>query len=1052
MSITELSIKRPLLIITIFVTLLLFGYISYNNLNYNLLPKMDVPVIMVQTTYRGASSEEVQTSITKPVEDAISSIEGVDKITSTSREGASIVVVQLKQTANALNAQRDAERKINQIKALLPEEADEPVTSRFSMDDIPVLRVSASANISPSELYDIIDQKIKPVLSSVSGVGNVNLVGGTKREIKVNLDNDKLQAYSISPAQVNQAIAISNSSYPAGSVENKQDRMSLRLDAKITKVDELRNLILRENADGSKVLLKDVANVTDAETEITTINRINSVEGIGIEVSKQTDANTVNVTRDVQKKLDEVKKQYAGINFNYVVAVDQATYTLASADAVVHDLFLAVLIVAFVMLFFLHSLRSASFILVSLPSAMIPTFILMYLFGFSLNLMTLMALSLVVGILVDDSIVVLENIYRHMEMGKDKRTASLEGRKEIGFTALAITLVDVVVFVPLAMAGGLIGNILREFSLVVVFSTLMSLFVSFTLTPLLASRFGKLEVLNKSSLWGRLNLGFEKIIDNLKDQYAKILTWALGHKRYIFISAFVLFIGSFALVGAGFIGASFVGNSDRGEFVVQMELASQTPLYETNKAARRAEDILMTHPEIEKVFTKVGTSSSTSGLGNSSSSANMAEIAVKMVDNHKRKITTDDMGQKVRDELMQIPGVKVTVTPTSITGNAQMPIQIAIKGTDLDSIWTAARLIKNIVAKTPGTDYIEFSTKTPKSEIEIRLDREKMSDMGLSVGEVGAAVQLAFRGNDQSKFKENGEEYAINLLLEKFDRQDIESVKNLVVRNNKGANIRLADFAEVRETLGQSVLERTDRLNSIKITSAAVGRPAGTIVAEIQKSLANVHLPAGVQVDYEGDAKNQKDSFGSLGLALALAIVLIYLIMVALYESAVYPFVVLFSLPLALIGALLALALTMNSMTIFAIIGFIMLMGLVAKNAILLVDFTNQLKEEGYAVKDALIEAGKERLRPILMTTVAMIFGMLPIALATGASAEVKNGMAWVIIGGLTSSLLLTLVVVPSVYVVVEGAKNKVNKWFGIKKHLPTPATHIEIDEIEVAS
>lgn len=1052
MSITELSIKRPLLIITVFVTLLLFGYISYNNLNYNMLPKMDIPVIMVQTTYRGASSEEVQTSITKPIEDAVSGVEGVDKITSTSREGASMVVVQLKQSADAINAQRDAERKIAQVQALLPVDADDPVVNRFSMDDLPVLKASVSADMPPAELYDLLDQKIKPILSNVSGVGNVRLVGGTKREIKVQLDNDKLHAYNISPAQVNQAITTGNSSYPAGSVESKQDRLSLRLDAKITKADQLRELILRQNADGSKVLLKDVATVTDAQTEITTINRINGMEGIGIEVSKQTDANTVDVTKGVKERLDQVKAQYANINFNYIVAIDQSTYTLASADAVVHDLFLAVLIVAFVMLFFLHSLRSASFILVSLPSAMIPTFILMYVFGFSLNLMTLMALSLVVGILVDDSIVVLENIYRHMEMGKDKRTASLEGRKEIGFTALAITLVDVVVFVPLALSGGIIGNILREFSLVVVFSTLMSLFVSFTLTPLLASRFGRLEVLHKKSLWGRLNLAFEKFIDNLKSQYTKILTWALGHKRYVFITTIVLFVASFGLLGAGFVGASFIGNSDRGEFIVQLEMASQTPLYETNQAARQAEKMIMTHPEVEKVFTNVGTSNSTSGLGSNSSSSNMAEISVKMVDKENRDITTDAFGQVVRDELSKIPGLKVTVTPTSMTGGGQMPIQIAVKGTDLDSIWKAANMLKEIVVKTPGTDYVEFSTKTPKSEIEIKLDREKMSELGLTVGDVGSVVQLSFRGNDQSKFKDNGEEYAINLQLEKFDRQDIESVKNLVVRNNKGANIRLAEFADVQEVIGQSVLERTDRLNSIKVTSAAVGRPSGTIVAEIQKTLETTKLPAGVQISYEGDAKNQAESFGSLGLALALAIVLIYLIMVALYESAVYPFVVLFSLPLALIGAILALALSMESMTIFAIIGFIMLMGLVAKNAILLVDFTNQLKEEGYAVRNALIEAGKERLRPILMTTVAMIFGMLPIALATGAGAEVKNGMAWVIIGGLSSSLLLTLVVVPSVYMVVEGAKNRVNKWFGVKKHLPTPATHIEIDEIEVAS
>jgi HAE1 family hydrophobic/amphiphilic exporter-1 len=1031
MSITELSIKRPLLIVVIFVTLILFGWISYKSLDYNLLPKFEANVLSVQTTYRGASSDEVQNSVTKKVEEAVSSIEGVDQVTATSQEGVSMVTITLKTNADVTIAQRDAERKINEIKSTLPDDADEPIVRKFNTDEIPVLRISATANLSEPELYDLVDNKIKPLLQNVPGVGQVSLVGGNEREIQVTLDNDKLQAYGISSNQVNQVVAYNNTSYPAGNVETNSTRFSLRLDAKTSKVDDIRNLIIRENADGSKVLLKDVATVTDAQTEPTTINRINGQTGIGIQISKQADANAVAVSQGAQAKLEQIKQQYAAQGFSYQIASDQSVYTLASAEAVTHDLFLAVLIVGAVMLFFLHSLRSSMFVLVAIPSAMIPTFILMHVFGFSLNLMTLMGLSLVVGILVDDSIVVLENIYRHMEMGKDKRAAAVEGRKEIGFTAMAITLVDVVVFVPLALAGGLIGNILREFSLVVVFSTLMSLFVSFTLTPLLASRWGKLEVLSKDTLWGKINLSFEKFLDSLKESYGQILRWALGHKRWILGGVFVLLISAFALIPAGFIGTAFAENGDRGEFSLQLELASETPLYQTNQAVKEVEQILLSRPEVTKVFSNVGTQSNV--IGTASATSNLAEIAVTLVDKDKRKITTDDFGTEIRNEVSHIPGVKVTILPVSITGNTQAPIQIAVKGTDMDTIQKAASMVRDIVSATPGTDYVQLSTKSPKTEIAIDLDRERISQYGLTIPEVGNAVQLAFRGNDQTKYKDNGEEYPINLTLEKSDKQNIESVRNLTIKNSKGAVVRLDQLADVKETIGQSVLERFDKLNGIKVTSAAIGRPTGTIVADIQKKLQTVKLPTGITIDYLGDAKNQKDAFGSLGLAMLLGIILVYLIMVALYESVVYPFVVLFSIPVAIIGALLALALSMKSLTIFAIVGLIMLLGLVAKNGILIVDFANQLKAEGLPLTEALIEAGKERLRPILMTTIAMIVGMLPIALAHGAGAEVKNGMAWVIIGGLSSSLLLTLVLVPSMYMIIEKMRIKVNGWFGKK-------------------
>lgn len=1032
MSITEISIKRPLLITVFFVTLILFGFISYKQLNYNLLPKFEANVIMVQTVYRGASSDEIQNVVTKPIEEAISAIEGIDKISSISSEGVSIVTVQLKSGINTLDAQRDAERKINQIKSTLPDDADDPVVNRFNTDEIPVLRISASANMSEPELYDLIDQKIKPVLSNVAGVGTVRLIGGSEREIQVNLDNTKLQAYNISSAQVNQMIANSNSSFPAGSVLSENNRVSIRLDAKLVKVDELRNLIIRQNVDGSRVLLKDLAIITDGQTEAKTLNRNNGQAGIGIEIVKQADANAVDVSKSTKETLTKIKTAYASKGFNYDIAADQSIYTLASADAVVHDLFLAIIIVAAVMLFFLHSFRSSMFVLVAIPSAMIPTFILMYVFGFSLNLMTLMGLSLVVGILVDDSIVVLENIYRYLEMGRNKVQAAIEGRQEIGFTALAITLVDVVVFLPLSMSGGLIGNILREFSLVVVFSTLMSLLVSFTLTPLLASRWGKVEVLSKNSLWGRINLAFERFLVGLQNDYGKALSWALNHKRWVLIVILALFVGSVSLLPAGFIGTAFAGSGDRGEFAIQLEMSPQTPLAQTNLMTKKVEELLLQKPEVEKVFANIGTQ--TGAMGSGSSNSNISEISVTLVDKQKRKLSTDAFGSMIRNEVTKIPGVKVVIRPVSITGGSEAPIQIAIKGVDMDKIKAVAKDIKEVVKKTAGTDYVEFSTKSPKTEISIQLNREKISQAGLSVPEVGGAIQLAFRGNDQSKFKQAGEEYPINISLEKSDKRSIENIRELTLRTSRGAIVKLKDIADVSEIVGQAILERSDRMNSIKVTASTVGRATGTVVADIQKEVAKLKVPEGIVIEYQGEAQRQKDAFGSLGLAFGLGILLVYLIMVALYESVVYPFVVLFSIPVALIGALLALALTMESLTIFAIVGLIMLLGLVAKNGILIVDFTNHLKEQGMSVAEALVEAGKERLRPILMTTIAMIAGMLPIALASGSGAEVKNGMAWVIIGGLTSSLFLTLFLVPSMYMIIESLKNRVLRLTNGKK------------------
>lgn len=1038
MSITEIAIKRPLLVTTIFTVLGLFGVLSYQQLSYNLLPKFEANVISVATVYRGASADEVETNVTKRIEDALSSIEGLDRMNATSQEGTSIVVLQLKNGVDVTQAQQDAQRKVDQISNLLPDGVDRPVLNKFSTDELPVLRMGVTANLSPTKLQDLLNDELKPQLANVPGVGQINVIGGNERQIQVNVNAEKLRAYGVSIGQVSQAINAANTSYPAGQLETRESQYSIRFDATVETTERLRDLTVARRPDGSEVRLRDVAEVVDATAKPTAINHINGLPSVGVQVQKQSDANAVDVSRLVQERMKALEKQHAGAGLKFNIASDQSVYTLASAHAVVDDLFLAVLIVSVVMLLFLHSFRSSLFVLVALPSSMIPTFVLMYLAGFSLNLMTLMALSLVVGILVDDSIVVLENINRHLEMGKDRRTAALDGRSEIGFTALAITLVDVVVFVPLALTGGLIGNILREFSLVVVFSTLMSLVVSFTLTPLLVSRFGKQEALNPTSLWGKLNLGFENLLTRLTDAYSRILAVVLRRKRWVFLGVLALFIGSIALVPAGFIGAAFMPQSDQGEMTVQLELAPTASIYQSNEVAQRAEQLILKHPEVTNVFTNVGYASSALAT---SSNPNLVDLNVKLVDKKQRTISTEDFGQMLKRDVGQLPGVRVTVSPVGIVGTSQAPIQIAIKGTRLADIRRAAAQVKAVMQDVPGTQDVKFSVKDPKPEVTVKLDREKMAQLGISAADVGLALQNAFRGNDRSKFKQGGNEYDILVSLDRFDRSNPRDVSRLTFVNNRGKTFELSQFAQVIEQTGESVLERIDRLSSITVNSQVVGRPVGTVGADIQAKMAAVKLPEGVSVQYLGQLQQQSDAFGSLGLALGIAILLVYFIMVALYESVVYPFVVLFSIPVALIGALLALALSMESLTVFSIVGMIMLLGLVAKNAILIVDFTNQLKAEGHDVIHALIEAGKERLRPILMTTLAMVFGMLPLALASGSGAETKNGMAWVIIGGLVSSLLLTLVVVPSVYLVVD----RILARFTRKRTAKTPPVEVAV-------
>ncbi len=1024
MTLTELVIKRPSIIVVIFAVLGVLGIFSFTQLNYELLPKIAPPIITISTIYPGASPYEVENGVTKVIEDAVSGIDKVDAIRATSFEGLSLVVVEFKQSAKIDFVIQDAQRRVSQSLALLPKEAKAPVLSKIALDEIPVLRIGVTSNLPSTEFFQFLKDRVQPRLAKLPGVAQIVLTGGDEREIKVNLNAEKIRSYNLSLLQVTNIIKSSNLDFPTGNVKDEDGQFIVRVGGKFSSLDALRSLIVGRSRQGGTIRLQDIAEIQDGVKEFTVMNRVDGKTSVGIQIVKQSDANAVTVSQLVREELKKMQEEFKKIGINFDIAQDSSTFTIAAADAVKFDLMLAVVFVAIVMLLFLHSLRNSLIVMVAIPASLICTFIFMYVFNMTLNLMTLLGMSLVIGILVDDSIVVLENIYRHLEMGKGKLDAALEGRNEIGFTALSITMVDVVVFLPLSLAGGIVGNILREFALVVVSSTLMSLFVSFTITPVLASRFSRLEHFTKNTLMGRFVLWFEKKFHQFTDYYQSVLRWSLSNPKKVVLLTILLFFASLSLAPLGFIGNEFMPQSDRGEFGVTIELPPGAKVEETNQTSLQVEKILSEIPEVKKVFTSVGVSSE-GFLGISSN--NIAQLNVALVPKNERAKSTIEVGEEIKAKIRQLSGIKVFVSPIGIFGQAdQSPIQIGVFGTKLEDVQQTAENLKNVLATIQGTADVRVSSELGKPELLIDIDRNKLAAFGLSIAEVGTTLRTALTGDDDSKYRDGQNEYGIRIFVDEYYRSKTTDIEKLTFTNMQGKQIELQQFTNVQLASGPTKLQRQDRINVLYINSQIVNRAAGTIIEDFKSRVAKETLPTGVELVYLGMEKNRAEGFGSLGTALLMGILFVYLIMVALYDSYVYPFVVLFSIPVAMVGAMLALALMMKSLNIFSMLGIIMLVGLVAKNAILLVDRANQMKLEGLSSYDALLEAGKTRLRPIIMTTVSMIVGMFPIAVSGAAGTEWKSGLAWALIGGLTSSMFLTLVLVPVVYLGVDKLKEKV--------------------------
>ena len=1048
MKLTEIAIRRPAFITMIFVTLAVLGIFGYSRMGVDLLPKMDWPFISIVTVYPGAGPKEVESLVSKPLEEAVSGLNKLDNVRSYSYEGVSLVLAQFTFSADVDVVTNDVQRAVEQARFKLPEEVKAPLISKSDMNAFPILRVSLTGQMPPRELYQFLKDRLKPRLEQVDGVSAITIIGGQEREIRVELDNQKLNAYGISVLQVSQALARENLDFPTGKVDEDLSQYIVRLAGKFKSLDEIRAVVIAGGPNGV-VYLRDIARVVDGSRETFTISRLNGETSIALAIQKQSDANSVKTSDRLQATFRELEQENGG-RVHFTVAQDLTDFTRNSLSEVQRDLFLAILMVAIVLFLFLHSARNSLIVLLSIPTSLITTFFFMWIFDYTLNLISLMALALVIGILVDDSIVVLENIHRHLEKGEDPKDAAVNGRSEIGFAAIAITLVDVVVFLPISLVGGVVGRIFSEFGITIVVATLLSLFVSFTLTPMLASKWSRLIEHTRATRTGRFILWFEGLQDRLAERYSDLLGWSLSHRKTILAISGGLFVASLGLIQFGFIGSEFMTDSDRGEFAINIDLPLGTTIGKTDSTVHAVERIVASMPEVQRYLSTTGKQQS---QWKNAEQSNLGQVQVKLTDKRDRKRSTKAVMLAIQEQTASIPGLTTSFATISMWGAAnEAPFQIEIIGSDLAQVVKYAETVSAIMSRAKGTVDVKTSWEEGKPELKIEVDRDKCARMGLTLVEVGLAVRTAIEGDIATKYQEGDTEYDLRVVLNRGDRSHAADIGMLTLINHSGEPVRLAQIANIYYGKGPSEIQRKDRERLVTVATNLSGEvPLGQVAEAVEKEINAVGIPAGVQVFYGGDTENMRDMFSDMTIALSMAILFVYIIMVSLFESYIHPFTIMFSLPVALVGALAGLALTGMTLNMFSMIGIIMLMGLVTKNAILLVDFTNTLRERGMAMREALQEAGKTRLRPIVMTTATMIFGMMPLALALGAGAEMRQGMAIVVVAGLVSSTLLTLVLVPVVYSYVDALKDRVPvlfkkvswaAWFPWKRGTPGVAAN----------
>jgi hydrophobic/amphiphilic exporter-1 (mainly G- bacteria), HAE1 family len=1024
MILSRFSIKRQITLLMIYAIILSFSFFAFTQLSLDFFPDIQFPIAGVITNYQGVGPEDIENLVTRPLESAVSSVKNIEKVNSQSFTGGSILTLEFKYGTDMNQAENDIRNNIDFIRDFLPNDASDPLVFVFDPSMTPIIFMSLSSPyLGPSELRRLAEDRIEPLLERVDGVASVQTQGGLSRQINVNLQPASLAAYNLSPSEVAQAIQMSSSLQPGGTVETSNRAYNLKILSEFTSLDQIRNSIITMRGN-QPVYVRDIAEVVDGFKEHTTEVRADFGEGLLLIINKQSDANTVQTTERVKKALPAILQQLPqGSNFN--VVWDQADFIIKSLSNLRNTAFIAFILSFLVIYVFLRNFRGSIIMGVSIPISILATFGVLYAADLTLNIISMAGLALAVGMLVDNSIVVLENIYRHREMGKSRPDAAEAGASEVGMAITASTLTTISVFLPVLFVPDITGQLFKDMVLTITFSLMVSLFVALTVVPLLSSNILKLNTEGKTRF-----LGFKDklggMLDKLSNRYARTLKWSLTHKKTVLFGVLFAFIGSILL--AVFLGGEFLPKTDQGLINLIVEAPAGTPTEKSRVMAYQLEEIIkeeITPEEMQSVSIIFG---SREGIGAFGTTASTIEVFVRLTPKEERDRNQFVISDRLRDRLNKIPGITFLFQEGG-SFTTERDIEVKVIGFDLNGAMSVANQIKEKMEKIKGFVDISLNIKETTPELQVHLNHGIMNDYRLSTFQVAGNISTAIQGRVVSRYREKGDEFDIRIQLDRQFRSQKESVGNLLISTPTGGTVKLADIATIEEEQSTPTIFRENQNRFVSVGTSLSGIDLSGAVTEINKIIAQTPISQDYQVIIGGTAEDQQTAFFYIMLAFIAAIFLVYMIMAAQFESLVDPLIIMFTVPLSVIGVFTFLFITGTTLSVMALIGLVMLVGIAVNNGIVLVDYINQLMKNGYSLLDAVEVGSLARMRPVLMTATTTILGMVPLAIELGSGSETWSPLARAVIGGLSATTLLTLIVIPVLYVTFEKAAVKVKSW-----------------------
>jgi hydrophobic/amphiphilic exporter-1 (mainly G- bacteria), HAE1 family len=1042
---TRVSINHPVFATMMMVAFVVLGLFSYNRLSVEQFPDVTFPVVVISTEYPGASPEIVESEVTRKIEEQVNTISGVNQLSSRSYENSSAVIIQFDLTIDPAKAAQDVREKIALVKPSFKKEVKESLVTRINPDDQPIISVSLRSETRKArELTTLADQIVKRRIENAKGVGRVNVIGGVKREIQIYLKPAELEALKIGVDQVLAAVRNDNQELPAGTLISKDKETVVQIKARLKAASDFEKIIVARRG-SQPVFLSQIARVVDGEEEQENIALVNGERAVSLDIVKAQGENTISVVDGVKRILDELKRQLPP-DVTIVVVRDASTSIRNSVKSVQRNIIEGAALTILIVFLFLASWRSTVITGLTLPISLIGTFVAMFAMGFSINLITLLALSICVGLLIDDAIVVRENIVRHQAMGKHHKTASFDGTQEIGLAVAATTFTIVAVFLPIGFMGGIIGRFFKQFGVTVAFAVMLSMFVSFTLDPMLSSVWKDPAAHRIPGTPSRNPINwildaFNSLMVWLERTYVRLLSWGLGHRILTIVIA-LLTMGA-ALALSGKLGKEFVPQADNNEFYLQFYTPVGSSLELTQSKVKQVEAAMREMPAVTFTYATINTGTV--------QGKNYATVFSRLVARNERALSVLQMRAPVRERLAKIPGITITDAGNLSSVGSGKPVQISVQGPDQALLEKIAAQAKDVIEKQPGIVDLDTSSKPAKPTVSINVNRELASDLGVSVNQISAALRPLLAGESASTWRgPDDENYDVKVRLPRSDRNALGDLEKLTIvstqveADGSPKMINLRQVAEFGQTLGPTQVNRKDLTREILISANVDGAASGSVGEAVKAAVDKIPLPPGYRFVTGGATKDMIESIGFAGQALLLGIIFIYMILASQFGSFTQPIAIMIALPLSLIGVVLALAAWKSSINMFSVIGFIMLMGLVTKNAILLVDFANQARKAGSDRTSALLKAAEIRLRPILMTTLAMVFGMVPLAVGLGEGSEQRAPLAHAVIGGVIASTLLTLLVVPVLYTLLDDLVKKI---FGDKEKL-TPDTQTIVAEL----